>query len=419
MKASERFLKYITFDTQSDESSDTCPSTAKQKLLGQFLKEELEQIGAIDAEMDENGYVYGTVPASPGQENAPVLALISHMDTSPSASGKDVKAVITHETTSEGERDVIRSDGTTLLGADDKAGIAEIMTAAEIWLKADGQAFPHPEIRVVFTPDEEIGRGTDRIDMDKVKAAYAFTVDGGEVGELTYECFNAAAAVVEVRGASYHPGDSFGKMKNAVLIAQEFNALLPANETPATTRGREGFYHLCDIRGDVSYCELQYILRDHDKHILEKRKQKMLDAADCLNHRYNTKNCSYTAMEKSSSERSGKDDASGNENAASAEKQTVTVKITDSYENMVEAILPKYEFLLDAVREVYGEMGLVPDESPIRGGTDGARLSFMGLPCPNLGTGGHDFHGPHEYITIQSMDKAVEVLIRLAGKLTV
>ena len=380
MRAHERFLKYITFDTQSDENSGSCPSTAKQKVLGEYLANEMREMGLSGVSMDENGYVYGTVPASAGSEEAPVMAYIAHMDPSPAASGKDVKAVIAHEVTADGERDVIRSDGTTLLGADDKAGIAEILTAAEILLK-DPDAV-HPEIRVVFTPDEEIGRGTNLIDMDKVSASYAYTVDGGEVGELTYECFNASSARIVIRGESYHPGDSYGKMKNAILIAQEFIAMLPADETPATTRGREGFYHLDEIRGDVSCCVLNYILRDHDRNILRKREETVRSAADSLNEKYGG----------------------------------VEAEITESYANMIEAIMPKYAFLLDRVREVYREMGIVPDEEPIRGGTDGARLSFLGLPCPNLGTGGHDFHGPHEYITIQSMDKATEVLVRLAAK---
>ena len=380
MRAHERFLKYITFDTQSDENSVSCPSTAKQKVLGEYLANEMREMGLSGVSMDENGYVYGTVPASAGSKAAPVMAYIAHMDTSPAASGKDVKAVITHEVTADGERDVIRSDGTTLLGADDKAGIAEILTAAEILLQ-DPDAV-HPEVRVVFTPDEEIGRGTDLIDMDKVNASYAYTVDGGEVGELTYECFNASSARIVIRGESYHPGDSYGKMKNAILIAQEFIAMLPADETPAATRGREGFYHLEEIRGDVSCCVLNYILRDHDRNILGKREETVRQAAGLLNEKYGG----------------------------------VEAEITESYANMIEAIMPKYAFLLDRVREVYREMGIVPDEEPIRGGTDGARLSFLGLPCPNLGTGGHDFHGPHEYITIQSMDKATEVLVRLAAK---
>ena len=380
MRAHERFLKYITFDTQSDENSGSCPSTAKQKVLGEYLANEMREMGLSGVSMDENGYVYGTVPASAGSEAAPVMAYIAHMNTSPAASGKDVKAVIAHEVTADGERDVIRSDGTTLLGADDKAGIAEILTAAEILLQ-DPDAV-HPEVRVVFTPDEEIGRGTDLIDMDKVNASYAYTVDGGEVGELTYECFNASSARIVIRGESYHPGDSYGKMKNAILIAQEFIAMLPADETPAATRGREGFYHLEEIRGDVSCCVLNYILRDHDRNILGKREETVRQAAGLLNEKYGG----------------------------------VEAEITESYANMIEAIMPKYAFLLDRVREVYREMGIVPDEEPIRGGTDGARLSFLGLPCPNLGTGGHDFHGPHEYITIQSMDKATEVLVRLAAK---
>ncbi len=393
MTVTERFLKYITFDTQSDEGSDTCPSTEKQLILGEYLRDELRALGAKEACIDENGYVYATVPASRGFEKAPVPVFIAHMDTSPSASGKDVRAVLTTEEGPDGRPvTVIRSDGTTLLGADDKAGIAEIVTAAERMLK-NPEAHPHPELRLVFTPDEEIGRGTDRIDLDRVNAAYGFTVDGGEVGELSYECFNAASAQVRIRGVSYHPGDSYGKMKNAVLMAQEFISLLPPDEIPARTRGREGFYHLDEIRGDVSECVLRYIIRDHDREKLEERKRRLREAAKELDRRYG-------------------DPAEGEEHFQAAE-----VTVTDSYSNMIEAILPKYAFLLDTVREVYRELGITPDESPIRGGTDGARLSFLGLPCPNLGTGGHDFHGPKEYITKESMEKAVEVLLRLAEKL--
>ncbi|MBQ7174369.1 MAG: peptidase T [Lachnospiraceae bacterium] len=377
----ERFLKYVSFDTQSDDDSESCPSTEKQKILGAFLRDELMSIGAADAYMDENGYVYGTIPASSGAETAPVLAFLSHMDTSPAASGRDVHPVISHEDRPEGTLDIIHTDGTTLLGADDKAGIAEIMTMADRLLHDPD--LPHPELRIIFTPDEEIGRGVDRIDMSRVNAAYAFTVDGGEVGELSYECFNAAGAKVTVRGDSYHPGDSYGKMKNAILIAQEFNTMLPPEEIPAKTRGREGFYHLDAIRGDVSFCEMNYIIRDHDKTRFEERKEKMREAARAMNDKYGG----------------------------------VCVELTDSYANMIGDILPEHAFLLDAVRSVYNEMGITPDESPIRGGTDGARLSSMGLPCPNLGTGGHDFHGPHEWISVQSMEKAVEVLVRVAAKL--
>ncbi len=377
----KRFLKYISFDTQSDENSESCPSTEKQKILGAYLRDELVSIGAKDVFMDENGYVYGTVPASSGAEAAPVLAFLSHMDTSPAASGRDIHPVISHEDGPEGTLDIIHSDGTTLLGADDKAGIAEIVTMADRLLRDPD--LPHPEIRIIFTPDEEIGRGVDRIDMSRVNAAYGFTVDGGEVGELSYECFNAAGAKVTVRGESYHPGDSYGKMKNAILIAQEFNAMLPSEEIPAKTRGREGFYHLDAIRGDVSFCEMNYIVRDHDKKRFEERKEKMRETARAMNEKYGR----------------------------------VCVELTDSYANMIGDILPEHAFLLDTVREVYNEMGITPDESPIRGGTDGARLSSMGLPCPNLGTGGHDFHGPHEWIAVQSMEKAVEVLVRVAAKL--
>ena len=379
MNVEERFLKYITFDTQSDENSTTFPSTMKQKELGKYLADELKAIGAQDVELDPYGYVYATIPASKGV-NAPHLAYIAHMDTSPAASGKNVKAVIDHEP----GRDVIHTDGTTLLGADDKAGVAEIVTACEQFLQ--NPALPHPEIRVLFTPDEEVGTGVDHASLERLNAKYGFTVDGGEVGELSYECFNAASARVIINGRSFHPGDSFGKMKNACLMAAEFIAMLPEKETPATTQGREGFYHLDNMSGSVEKMQLDYILRDFDALKLEQKKKNMQKIVSEFNRRYG-----YAAAE---------------------------ITITDSYRNMIEALLPDYEFLLNAVRNTYEDLGIPVNEDPVRGGTDGARLSFEGLPCPNLGTGGHDFHGPHEWITIQSMRKVVDVLIKLAEKLS-
>lgn len=410
MRAYERFLKYVTFDTQSDESSETCPSTAKQLKLGNFLAEELRKLGAKDVEIDENGYVYATVPASRGLSNAKTIALLAHMDTASEMSGKDVKPRIIEKydggnivlneklgifsdpknfpllKENIGE-DLIVTDGTTLLGADDKAGIADIMTAAESWLSDNASTCPdpelrHPEIRIVFTPDEEIGRGVDKINLEKVNADYGYTVDGEGILDLSYECFNASAGHVSFRGVAVHPGNAFGIMKNASLMAMEFQSMLPQLETPAATQKRMGFFHLVGMQGSVEKAELSYILRDHDKVELDRRKKIFLQIADLMNLKYGD--------------------------------GSVCATITDSYPNMISYILPKHGIVIEAARKALAENGITPDESPVRGGTDGSTLSAMGLPCPNLGTGGQYCHGAHEYASIQGMDKIVAVLRSLA-----
>ena len=406
MKAYERFLKYVAYDTQSDDASKTVPSTAKQLVLGTELAKELEELGAKNVELDENGYVYGTIPASAGSEKKPVLALVAHMDTAPDASGTNVKPHIVKQYDGKdivlnAEKnivtkvvdfpdlkkyvgdDLIVTDGTTLLGADDKAGVAEIMTIAEELLSGKGPK--HPEIRVVFTPDEEIGAGVAHINMQKVDAAYGYTVDGEEIGELCYENFNAASATVTFRGVCVHPGSAFGIMRNAALLAMEFHQMLPVFENPAATVGRMGFYHLNNMEGRMESAKLHYILRDHDAAKLAARKKLVEDAAAYMNEKYGA--------------------------------GTVQVEITDSYRNMYEKIMPDNAFLIDDAREAMKEAGVKPIESPIRGGTDGATLSYMGLPCPNLGTGGHACHGCHEFIPIQSMEKAVDILRHLVARL--
>lgn len=402
MRAHERFLKYITYDTQSDDSSKTVPSTKKQLVLAEALLEELKAIGAKDAELDANGYVYATIPASAGSEEKPVLALVAHMDTAPDASGTNVQARIVEQydgsdillnaekqiVTRVAEFpelkkyvgcDLIVTDGNTLLGADDKAGVAEIMTAAEQLLRKP--ELPHPEVRIVFTPDEEIGRGVAHIDMKKVNAACGYTVDGEEIGELCYENFNAASAKLHFSGVCVHPGAAFGIMRNAALVAMEFHSMLPVFENPAATTGRMGFFHLTHMEGRMEEAELSYILRDHDVQKLEKRKELMRQAAAYLNEKYGA--------------------------------GTVELTLEDSYKNMYQQIMPQHKELIEHAREAIREAGLTPIETPIRGGTDGATLSFMGLPCPNLGTGGHACHGCHEFIPIQSMDKSVEILLHL------
>lgn len=404
MKVQDRFLKYISFDTQSDDRSETSPSTEKQLLLAKELLAELQELGASGAELDENGYVYATIPASEGSEGRPVLVLVAHMDTALDMSGKDVKARIIENydgkdillnqelsivTKTEDfpalkkyvGQDLIVTDGTTLLGADDKAGIAEIMTAAELMLA--GQ-IRHPEVRIVFTPDEEIGRGVEHINMEKVRASYGYTVDGEEIGQLEYENFNAASAEVTVHGVCVHTGSAFGIMKNALLIGMEYQSLLPVFENPASTEGRMGFYHLNEMEGKVETAKLSYILRDHDAGKLKEKMELMKKAAAFLNEKYG--------------------------------EGTVEISFKDSYRNMYEKIVPEHEELISYARDAILAAGVTPIEDPIRGGTDGATLSYMGLPCPNLGTGGHACHGRHEFIPIQSMEKSVEILKNLVEK---
>lgn len=402
MTVTERFLKYVTYNTQSCEESETVPSTPGQKLLGaELLKELLEM--KLSAHMDDKGYVYGELPATPGYENEPVIGLIAHMDTSESLKGDDIKPrmiknyeggdiVLNEERqiimrVSEFPslrdnigKDLIVTDGTTLLGADDKAGVAEIMTLLQRLI--DDPSIRHGKIKIAFTPDEEVGRGADYFDVEGFGAAYAYTVDGGEIGELEYENFNAASAVFTIHGINIHPGLAKGKMKNACLIAGELIAMLPANETPATTEGYEGFYHLNFIEGREEEATLKYIVRDHSMEKFKERKMFLEKVAEKLNARYG--------------------------------EGTVEVKIKDSYYNMKEK-LEGHEYIIERAKNAMKAEGVTPIIRPIRGGTDGARLSWQGLPCPNLSTGGYNFHGRFEYIPVQSMEKMVDILTRLVS----
>ncbi len=397
MSTTERFLKYVTYETTSDENSETCPSTASQKVLGAALAEELLAVGLTDAHMDANGYVYAHLAASEGREGEPTIALIAHMDTSPAASGKDVKptriiytggdiplahgsiaAATTPELASLVGEELIVTDGTTLLGADDKAGIAEIMEA--VTRLVSDSTLSHPRVSICFTPDEEIGRGADKIDMTVLDADYGYTVDGGMLGELEYENFNAAGAVVTFHGVNIHPGSAKGIMKNAALMAAEFVSLLPADETPATTEGYEGFYHVNDIHGDENKAHVSMIIRDHDRTRFEARKETVKAITAEINARWG---------------------------AACA-----TIEVRDSYYNMREMVEP-YMFLIDHAKEAFTACGVTPRVQPIRGGTDGARLSYMGLPCPNLSTGGINFHSVRECIPTKSLETMANVLLRL------
>lgn len=396
------FLQYVQMDTQSDEESRSVPSTAKQLELGRLLEKQLKELGASDVRLDEKGYVYAKIPAT-CPERLPVLGFIAHMDTSPAVSGANVRPRIVSgydggEIVLNAEKkivlspreypclkgceglDLIVTDGRTLLGADDKAGVAEIMAMAAVLL--ENPAIRHGEIRIAFTPDEEIGSGADYFDVAGFGADFAYTVDGGELGELEFENFNAAAATVTLSGVSIHPGSAKGLMKNALLTAMEFHAMLPPAETPAHTEGYEGFYHLDAMSGGVERTELRYIIRDHDADRFNGRKQTMRRIAAYLNEKYGA--------------------------------GTVELEITDSYYNMKEKILPHFHLVENALRAMR-ELDIEPKIRPIRGGTDGARLSYEGLPCPNLCTGGFNFHGRYEFIPVQSMEKTVALLLRIAG----
>lgn len=398
MTVTERFLTYLSFDTQSDETTGTTPSTAKQKVLGAYLVKELKELGLADVRMDENGYVMGFLPATPGYEKAPVLGFISHMDTSPDAPGAEIKprivsysggdlllgngkvlspSVFPFLTRYIGQH-LIVTDGTTLLGADDKAGIAEIVSACAYLV--GHPEIPHGKITVGFTPDEEIGCGADRFDVAAFGAAFAYTVDGGELGEIEFENFNAASATVAVRGVNIHPGSAKNKMKNAILMLHEWLNGLPAAETPAHTEGYEGFYHVHHMSGNETEARADLLIRDHDRASFERRKAFLQRLTDY-------------------------------ENAVWGEG-SFTLSVKDSYYNMKEQILPHMELIEQAKNAMRAE-GIEPVLVPIRGGTDGARLSFMGLPCPNLCTGGANFHGVHEFIPVESMEKMVSVLVNL------
>ena len=393
---SERFLHYVSFDTQSDENSPTCPSTAKQKLLGAVIVEEMKAMGITNPYMDEDGYVYGTIPGDP---SLPTIGLIAHMDTSPDASGADIKTKIVEYTGGDiclnEEKNIfmtqkdypnlqnhigkhlIVTDGTTLLGADDKAGIAEIMTAAEHLLTLDGK---HATLKIGFTPDEEIGRGADKFDVKGFAADYAYTADGGSIGELEYENFNGASAHVVIHGRNIHPGSAKNKMINSQYIAMEFVNLLPVHQRPESTEGYEGFIHLTDMKGEVELSELYFIVRDHDMEKFEEKKAVMVSAADFINAKYGA--------------------------------GTLELHIKDSYFNMRKHIEPVM-YVVDRAKAAMEKVGIRPLEVPIRGGTDGARLSYEGLPCPNLCTGGENFHGRFEFIPVEDMEKCVEMLVTI------
>lgn len=388
MTVIDRFLTYVTFDTTSDETSDTCPSTAKQLILADYLVKELKDIGITDAMRDENGYVYGHVPASAGMENEPKIGLIAHMDTSPDVSGKDVKPqIITFDGTNApmvdkryvGEQ-LIVTDQTTLLGADDKAGVAEIIAACDVLMK--DAAIKHGQISICFTPDEEIGRGADRFDFERFDAVYAYTVDGGELGGIECENFNAASVKLAVHGVNTHPGSAKNKMRNAILFLHEFIALLPPAETPAHTEGYEGFYHINAVEGDETTASLHMLIRDHSDAMFEKRKAFVADTVRYLGGKYG--------------------------------ENTFDLTITDSYRNM-RVIIDKYPEIVKRAENAMRACGVTPEITAIRGGTDGARLSFEGLPCPNLSTGGMGFHSIYEAIPVKALEKMTEVLVKLVS----
>ena len=392
----DRFLKYVAFDTQSDESSETCPSTEKQKILGAALVEEMLAMGIQDAHMDEHGYIYGTVPGDP---SLPTIGLIAHMDTSPDCSDTDVKARIVEYTGADiclnEEKQIylkqseypglkahigkhlIVTDGTTLLGADDKAGVAEIMSAAEFLLTTK---MNHATLKIGFTPDEEIGRGADRFNVADFAADYAYTVDGGTIGELEYENFNAAGAKVEFVGRNIHPGSAKNQMVNSQYIAMEYQSLLPAAQKPEHTEHYEGFIHLTAMAGEVEHSQLWYIIRDHDLAKFQEKKAVMQAAADFLNAKYGA--------------------------------ETVKLTIKDSYFNMREKIEPCM-YIIDRAKKAMEAVGITPITVPIRGGTDGARLSYMGLPCPNLCTGGANYHSRFEYVPVEDMERITKMLVQL------
>ncbi len=393
---SQRFLRYVSFDTQSDESSETCPSTAKQKLLGAALVKEMKAMGVTNPFMDEDGYVYGTVPGDP---SLPTIGLIAHMDTSPDASGANIQAktvaynggdVCLNEEKDMWLREseysslknhvgkhLIVTDGTTLLGADDKAGIAEIMTAAEALLDMDGR---HATLKIGFTPDEEIGRGADKFDVKGFGADYAYTADGGPIGEIEYENFNGAAARAVFHGLNIHPGSAKDKMVNSQYLAMEFVSLLPVHQRPESTEGYEGFIHLTDMRGEVEESQLHFIIRDHDMEKFQEKKAVMEAAADFMNAKYG--------------------------------QGTVDLTIRDSYFNMKKHIEPVM-YVVDRAKAAMEAVGMKAVEVPIRGGTDGARLSYEGLPCPNLCTGGENYHGRFEFISVEDMELCVKMLVQI------
>lgn len=397
MRAYERFLNYVKIHTTSDENSNTTPSTRRQFDLAEILAEEMKKLGVKDVRVDENCYVYGAIPATPGYEDKPAIGLIAHLDTAPVFCGEHVNPQIYRNYNGEdvtlGDsgkvlsvktfphlkelkgRTLITTDGTTLLGADDKAGIAEIMTVAEELLKG---TMPHGKICIAFTPDEEVGSGADKLDIPAFGAQYAYTADGGCENEIVYENFNASEAVFKIRGFNIHPGEARNKMINAALVGMEINSMLPNLETPAHTELYEGFFHLCEMEGTVENATLQYIIRDHSAASFEARENTLRHIEKIMNEKYG--------------------------------QGTVKLEIHEQYRNMIEKVAPCMQ-LVDYAKDAIRELGMEPNTDPIRGGTDGAQLSFRGLPCPNLGTGGYAFHGPYEHITAEGMDTAVHVML--------
>lgn len=397
MRAYERFLNYVKIHTTSDENSNTTPSTRRQFDLAEILAEEMKKLGVKDVRVDENCYVYGAIPATLGYEDKPAIGLIAHLDTAPDFCGEHVNPQIYRNYNGEdvtlGDsgkvlsvktfphlkelkgRTLITTDGTTLLGADDKAGIAEIMTVAEELLKG---TMPHGKICIAFTPDEEVGSGADKLDIPAFGAQYAYTADGGCENEIVYENFNASEAVFKIRGFNIHPGEAKNKMINAALVGMEINSMLPNLETPAHTELYEGFFHLCEMEGTVENATLQYIIRDHSAASFEARENTLKHIEKTMNEKYG--------------------------------QGTVSLEIHEQYRNMIEKVAPCMQ-LVDYAKDAIRELGMEPNTDPIRGGTDGAQLSFRGLPCPNLGTGGYAFHGPYEHITAEGMDTAVHVML--------
>ena len=396
MRVEERLLKYVSYWTTSDEECRQIPSSERQFELGKVLEQELRDLSLEKVTLTDHCYVYGLLPATKGYADKPAVGFISHMDTAPDFSGKDVKPQIIPDydgndvllkgsgaylkvsdfptlKTLKG-RTLITTDGTTLLGADDKAGVSEIMTAVEQIIT---EKIPHGDIWIGFTPDEEVGSGADLFDLDYFKARFAYTVDGDYEGEVAYENFNAASASFEINGVNVHPGEAKDIMINAALVGCEIASLLPENETPAHTEGREGFYHLTDFSGDIAHAKVNYIVRDHDKATFEKRLDTLRGIEQKMNEKYHA--------------------------------DTVKLNIQHSYSNMLE-VIEKNEYVVAIAKKAIKNVGLEPVSRPVRGGTDGARLSFMGFPCPNLGTGGYGFHGPFEHISVEGMDTAVSVI---------
>ncbi len=400
MDLTERFLNYTKFDTQSSEDSSSVPSNPKQMVFAEYLKKELESEGLQDVELDEKGYIYATLPSNI-KEKVPTIGFISHYDTSPDCSGADIKPQIVRNYNggeillSEGivsspkkfpelmrhiGEDLIVTDGHTLLGADDKAGIAEIVQA--MCFLRDNKNIPHGDIRIAFNPDEEIGMGAHHFDVEKFGCEWAYTIDGGDIGELEFENFNAASAKITIKGISVHPGYAKGKMVNANALAAEFAKMLPADETPETTEGYQGFYHLLNIQSNIEEAKMSYIIRDHDREAFEDRKRFIKRCVDRLNDKYG--------------------------------EGTAFCELKDQYYNMKEKIDPQMH-VIDIVIHAMQACEVAPKVKPIRGGTDGAQLSFKGLPCPNIFAGGVNFHGPYEFVSIQSMNKAMEVIVKICS----